>query len=140
DARAAAGQDLMGTFAIRRGQQYRVASYEMSGTAAMPRAEFEPALRVKEGQPFSDARLDADIATIEELYHRRGFTSARAQSAVEVMTRTPPPAQVPGAVRIVVNEGVRATVDAVPFTGNQAIDEAALRSRVRLLPARGFGP
>jgi len=139
-ARTETDEELKVTFTISRGQPYRVASYEISGNPSLPLAEFETALRVKEGQPFSDARLDADVAAIEEIYHRRGFAGARAQSAVEVLTRTAPPAQVPVAVRIVVNEGVRTMVDAVEFAGNQAIDDATLRLLVRLRADAPFVP
>ena len=36
--------------------------YEISGNASVPLAEFEPSLRLRDGQPFSAARLDADVA------------------------------------------------------------------------------
>ena len=92
-------------FTIKRGQQYRVTTYEISGNASLPLAEFAALLRLAEGQPFSSARLDADVSTIEELYHRRGFASARAVSASK--SSTPAAAPIPVIARIVVNEGVR---------------------------------
>jgi outer membrane protein assembly factor BamA len=49
-----------------------------------------PALRTRVGEPFSDGRLDADVATIEEAYRRRGFAAVRAPSAAEPQ-RTPTP-------------------------------------------------
>ncbi len=76
----------------------------------MPLTEFAPALRVRDGQPFSAALSTPTSQMIEDLYHRRGFASAKVQSAVEVVTPTPPPAQVPVAVRAVITEGVRTTV------------------------------
>ena len=64
----------------KRGQQYRVARVEISGNASVPLSEFEPALRLHEGEPFSAAQLDADCPrSIEDVYHRRGFAAARAQ-------------------------------------------------------------
>ena len=69
------------------------------------------ACALRDGQPFSAARLDADVQLIEDLYRRRGFASAKVRSAVEIITATPPPAQVPVAVRAVITEGVRTTVD-----------------------------
>ena len=132
--------ELVITFAVARGQQSRVSTYEISGNAAVPLAEFAPALRLRDGQPFSASLLDADVQLIEDLYHRRGFASAKVQSAIEVVTPTPPPAQVPVAVRAVITEGVRTTVDAVSFSGNQAIPEETLRRRVGLLPGAPYVP
>ena len=128
------------TFAVTRGQQFKVASYEISGNASVPLADFESALRLRDGQPFAAARLDADVQTIEDLYHRRGFAAAHVNTAVEIVTQTPPPAQVPVTVRAVINEGPRTTVDAVTFSGNQALAEAALRARVGLRPAAPYVP
>ena len=132
--------ELVITFAVRRGQQARVSTFEISGNASIPLTDFAPALRVRDGQPFSAALLDADVQTIEDLYHRRGFASAKVQSAVEVVTPTPPPAQVPVAVRAVINEGVRTTVTGVTFSGNQAIAEDALKRRLALQPGAPYVP
>jgi len=138
--REMANGELVITFAVKRGQQSRVATFEISGNASVPLAEFAAGLRLRDGQPFSAARLDADVQMIEDLYHRRGFASARVQSAVEVITATPPPAQVPVAVRAVITEGVRTTVDGVTFAGNQAVPEETLRRRVALQPGAPYVP
>ena len=122
---------LVITFTVKRGQQSRVSTFEISGNATVPISEFEANLRLRDGQPFSEAKLDADVGTIKEVYFQRGFASALVQPAVEVVTPTPPPAQVPVAVRIVVTEGVRIIVDGISFTGNDAISEAVLRAKVR---------
>jgi len=142
-ARDQRDDEVVITFAVTRGQQYRVATYEISGNASIPRAEFEPALRVRAGDPFSDARLDADVRLIEDLYRRRGFAVASVKSgAPDVVTPTPPPAQIPVAVRIIVSEGPRITVDAVSFSGNRALDETALRAKAKLtlLPGEPYVP
>ncbi len=109
--------ELVITFAVTRGQQFKVASYEISGNASVPLAEFESSLRLRDGQPFAATALDADVQAIEDLYHRRGFAAARVSTAVEIVTQTPPPAQVPVAVRAVINEGPSTTVDAVIVRG-----------------------
>lgn len=132
--------ELVITFAVTRGQQFKVATYEISGNAALPLAEFESLLRLRDGQPFSSTRLDADVQTIEDLYHRRGFAAARVNTAVEIVTQTPPPAQVPVTVRAVINEGPATTVDAVAFAGNQALAEAALRAKLTLRPGAPYVP
>ena len=129
--------ELVITFAVTRGQQARVSAFDISGNPSLALAEFEPALRVRVGQPFSEARLAADVQMIEDLYHRRGFAAAAVRTTTEIVTDTPPPAQVPVAIHAVVSEGPQTTVDAVAFSGNQALTDAALRGRVRL---RGGAP
>jgi len=136
--REVANRELVITFAVKRGQQFKVATFELSGNASIPLADFAAALRLRDGQPFAQARLDADVQMIEDFYHRRGFASAKVQSAVEIVTATPPPAQVPVVVRAIITEGVRATVDAVAFAGNQAVPEATLRRHVALQPGAPY--
>jgi outer membrane protein insertion porin family len=132
--------ELVITFAVKRGPQFRVTRFEISGNATIPLADFAPSLRLRDGEPFSGAKLDADVQTIEELYHRRGFASAKVRSAVEVATAPPPPAQIPVTVRAIVEEGVRTTVDGVTFSGNQAVTEDTLRRRVVLQAGGPFVP
>ena len=129
--------ELQITFTVTRGQQSRVSAFEITGNSSLPVAEFEPALRVRVGQPFSEARLAADVQMIEDLYHRRGFAAAAVRTTTEIVTDTPPPAQIPVAVHAVVSEGPQTTVDAVAFSGNQALTDTALRAQVRL---RGGAP
>jgi outer membrane protein assembly factor BamA len=132
--------ELVITFAVTRGQQSRVSAFEISGNASVPLADFQAALRLRDGQPFSDASLEADRQTIEELYHRRGFATAQARSAIEVVTATPPPAQVPVRIRLIITEGPRTTVDAVTFSGNRGISDGALRAQVKLQAGLPYVP
>ncbi len=138
--RAETDGELVITFEVTRGQQFKVATYEISGNATVPFTEFESLLRLRDGQPFSALRLDADIQTIEDLYHRRGFAVAHVTTAVDVLTPTPPPAQVPVAVRAVITEGPRTTVDAITFTGQRALAEATLRGRASLRVGAPYVP
>ncbi len=138
--RAETDGELVIAFDVNRGQQFKVATYEISGNATLPLTEFESALRLRDGQAFSDSRLDADVQTIEDLYRRRGFAAARVTRAVDIVTPTPPPAEVPVAVRTVISEGPRTTVDAVTFTGQQALSEAALRARAALRVGAPYVP
>jgi len=132
--------ELVITFAVTRGQQFKVATYEISGNASVPLSDFESLLRLRDGQPFASTRLDADVQTIEDLYHRRGYAAARVTTAVEIVTATPPPAQVPVSVRAVINEGPGTTLDAVTFSGNQALTDTTLRARLRLRPGAPYVP
>ena len=139
-AREEANGELLITFAVTRGQQFRIASYEISGNASLPLPEFESSLRLRNGQPFSAASLDADVQLVEDLYHRRGFAAARVSTGVEIVTQTPPPAQVPMSVRAIVTEGPSTTLDSVAFTGNQALTEAVLRAGLNLRPGAPYVP
>jgi outer membrane protein insertion porin family len=139
-SRQETGGELVITFDVSRGQQFKVATYEISGNASVPLADFEPSLRLRDGEPYAATRLDADIQTIEDLYHRRGYASARVSTAVEIVTDTPPPAQVPVAVRAVITEGPRTTVDTVSFSGNRALAEAALRTKIGLRGGTPYVP
>lgn len=132
--------ELVITFAVARGQQFKVATYEISGNASVPLADVESLLRLRDGQPFAATRLAADVQTIEDLYHRRGYAAARVTTAVAVVTPTPPPAQVPVSVRAVISEGPGTTLDAVTFSGNQALADAILRARLRLRPGAPYVP
>jgi outer membrane protein insertion porin family len=132
--------ELVITFAVTRGQQFKVATYEISGNASVPLSDFESLLRLRDGQPFASTRLDADVQTIEDLYHRRGYAAARVTTAVEIVTATPPPAQVPVSVHAVINEGPGTTLDAVTFSGNQALTDTTLRARLKLRPGTPYVP
>jgi outer membrane protein assembly factor BamA len=66
------------------------------------------------------------------VYRRRGFPSARAQSAVDVPPADDAASPVPVTVRIVVSEGPRTIVGIVTIDGNQALSTADLRARMRL--------
>src|SRR5262249_21834957 len=68
-----ADPELVIASAVTRGPLYRVSRYNISGNVSVPSGEFEPALRLREGQPFLDSRLDADASMIEAIYRRRGF-------------------------------------------------------------------
>jgi outer membrane protein insertion porin family len=139
-SREQANGELVITFAVKRGPLYRVTKFDVSGNAAVPLADFGAELRTREGQPFSDNRLDADASAIEDVYHRRGFASARAQPSVQAMTSEATAGLVPVRAGILVVEGVQTTVDAVTFAGNVAFTEDALRRRIRLQPGGPYVP
>jgi outer membrane protein assembly complex protein YaeT len=129
--------DLVITFDVKKGPLYRVETYEIVGNTAVPNEEIAPLLRLRVEQPFEDSRLDADIATIESLYRRRGFSAARARSAFEPVTTGATPALVPVRVRIAVTEGVRTIVDRIDVQGGAAVD---VRGRLGLQAGGPYVP
>jgi outer membrane protein assembly complex protein YaeT len=136
--REASRGELLVTFTVRKGRRYRLAQIEVSGNASLPFAQFADALREHEGDPFSSGKVDADVATIEAIYHRDGFPLARAQSAASFGEAAGGAADVPVTVRIVVAEGARTLVGSVTIRGNDSVGEAQLRPRVHLQPGAPY--
>lgn len=136
--RSEVNNELVITFTVSKGPQFRVSAVDVSGNASIPLVDVTAGLRLKEGTLFSESRLDADVVAIEDLYRRRGFASARARAAVEPVPGGATPSQVQVTVRMAITEGVRTTVEAVTFEGNRALDQAALP--VRSQPGEPFVP
>lgn len=136
--------ELLITFMVKKGPLYRVSRVQVSGNASVPLAEFGPVLRVRDGQPFSSPKFDADLTAIESVYHRRGFAAARANAAFEQEAGAPVVGpqgrQVLMLVRIAVREGVRTTVGSVRVEGNESVSEATLRPSITLQPGQPFYP
>ncbi len=136
--REEADGELLITFTVHRGAQYRVASMNVAGNTSIPLSEFADNLRLRAGQPFSASKLDADVAMLEDLYRRRGFASAKVQGATERETGDAVAPQIPILVRITVREGVRTIVGDLKFDGLHALSDAALREGLALLPGKPF--
>src|SRR5262249_35321926 len=98
--RQTADGELVVTFTIARGAQYRVTRLEILGNGGLPEAGRAALLRTKIGEAFSDNKLDADAAAIEDVYRRRGFVGVRAPSAADPQPAGSTAAQVPVIVRI----------------------------------------
>jgi outer membrane protein assembly complex protein YaeT len=137
--RADSNGELLITFRVTRGPEFRVARVEITGNTVVPSSVFEPNLRLRAGMPYSAAALDADVAAIEDSYRRSGFVGAKADSGVEPQP-APAGAPIPVLVRIVVREGVRTLVGAVSFAGNQEIDGSTLSAIIGSQPGRPFVP
>jgi len=134
--RAERDGDLIITFNVTRGQQYRVAQVTVTGNTAVPLADLQPGLRLREGQPFSQASLDSEAGAIEDVYRRSGFGAARADP--EIRQQPAPSGPVPVVVAITVREGVRTMVGSVKVTGNASIPEPKLLEGLRLQPGRPY--
>jgi outer membrane protein assembly complex protein YaeT len=130
--------ELLITFTVRRGRQYVVQQVDITGADSIPRTDYAAALRLHQGEPFSDARLDADVSAIEAAYHRRGFPAVRARSAAETSRVEGGVSDVSVTVRIVVSEGARTMVGSVSMAGNEAVPESALRNRIKLKEGEPF--
>lgn len=136
-ARTETDGELVITFAVRKGPLYRVSRVDISGNASVPLTDFEPSQRLRDGTPFSEARLDADAAAIEEFYRRAGFPAAKVDQAVDVEA-APGEREVPVVARLSIREGVRTIVSSVRFSGNRVLSDAQLREGLSLQPDRPF--
>jgi outer membrane protein assembly complex protein YaeT len=116
------GGELVVTFDVSRGPLYRVSRVEVSGNSSVPLTDFEGSLRLRDGQPFSDAKLDADVQTIETVYHRRGYVSARVQTSQQQAAGGSADGPVELIVRVAVTEGPKTLVESVRVQGGSVAE------------------
>jgi outer membrane protein assembly complex protein YaeT len=135
--RSESNGELIITFCVQRGPQYRVAAVEVTGNASIPAEVLRPQLRLTVGEPFASAQLETDLRFIEELYRRRGFALARAQPVIEPAP-TADAAHQQVVVRIQVTEGVQTLVASVRIDGNESVEETLLRDGLGLQPGQPF--
>jgi outer membrane protein insertion porin family len=107
------GQELTLAFDVAKGPLYRVSRLEISGNATMPALAFADAVRLKEGLPFSEARLDADAAAVEAFYRRQGYAGVRVLADAEPAAHDAAAAEVPIVARIEIEENVRTMIQNV---------------------------
>ncbi len=136
--RQEANGELLITFALHRGPQYRVARVELSGVTLLSAAELRAGLRTREGEPFSDANLDLDQAAIEAFYRARGFASVKVQAEARPEPRAAETSQAAIVATIAVSEGVRTIVGAVSIAGNTSVPDAELRAVLSLQPGTPY--
>ncbi len=129
---------LIITFTVKKGPLYRVSEVQVSGNRTYTLAELAPGLHVHEGQPFSSARVDADVSFLENLYRRQGFSAVTVKPDEESAPHAETASEVPVTVRIDIAEGARATVGTVRFEGNTSIPTAELARTVGLEAGRPF--
>lgn len=136
-SRESKDNELVVTFTTRRGNQYRVESIDVTGSSAMSSDSLKALMRVRAGQPYSSATLDADITRLEEVYRQRGFPSAKADPAFEQHPAAGD-AHIPVSIRVIITEGTETVVEAVRITGNENVPESDLRALLTLSPGRPF--
>jgi outer membrane protein insertion porin family len=125
EARAADRTEVI--FTVAQGVQYRIADVAVVGNREVPLPEIQPGLHVKPGQWLVTAALDGEARTLEELYRRRGFRTAKVAWTAE--SRSGEPGQV--VVRFAITEGPRTTVSGIEFARNTKIATDVLAAQVR---------
>lgn len=132
------GGDLLITFTVSRGPQYRVGRLDFSGNTSIPLTDLQQRLRIRPGQSYSDASIEADRAMVEDLYRRSGFAAVQTQVATESQPAVAGAIDVPVAIRIAVTENVRTIVGSVRIEGGQAVVASDLRQSLALQPGQPF--
>jgi outer membrane protein insertion porin family len=137
-ARESTSNELLVTFTVTKGPQYRVARVEFTGNLSAPAGAVEGRVRIRAGQPFSAAVLNADAAAIEDLYHRDGYGSARVETTAGVETAADGAAAIPVVVGFTIDENVRTVVNSVSVVGNASIPEEELLGSLGLRAGEPF--
>ena len=116
----AAGVPVLGAVAAQA-QEQLVASVLFEGNRRFPDSQLLAMVDMSASGIFSQQRLNADIESIRQAYDRDGFNS------VSVSARTEQTAD--GRVRVIfeINEGERAGIAAINFTGNNSIGASNLK-------------
>ena len=111
---------VLGT-AMVQAQEQLVGSVLFEGNRRFSDAELLAMVDVSASGIFTQARLASDIESIRQAYDRDGFL------AINVTARTETIADGRVRVTFVVNEGNRAGIAAINFTGNNAINAGTLK-------------
>jgi outer membrane protein insertion porin family len=124
------GVPLLGV-ASAQAQEQLVGSVLFEGNRRFSDAQLLEMVDISASGIFTQQRLAADIESIRQAYDRDGFLS------VSVAARTEATADGRVRVTFVVNEGERAGIAAINFTGNNSIDAGTLKSAL-LTKETGF--
>lgn len=129
--------ELVITFTVRRGGQYRVDSIALSGNSTVASEELTPRLRIRAGQPFSSGAVDADVIVLQSIYRQRGFSAVRVTPVLNPLPPAPD-GHVPVAIQLQIVENAQTRVNSLQVTGNQHVPEQDLLALVRLAPGQPF--
>jgi outer membrane protein insertion porin family len=127
---AGASIPLLGVATVQAKDQL-VASVLFEGNRRFTDAQLLAMVDISSSGIFTQQRLAADVESIRQAYDRDGFLSVSVTSRTEATTD--------GRVRVVfnVNEGNRAGIAAINFTGNNAISGGNLKGAL-LTKETGF--
>jgi outer membrane protein assembly factor BamA len=112
---------------------YQVGPIEVSGNNTLPLSSIGPLLQLRQGEPFVESRLDADIVAVENAYRRAGYPDVKVRAAVEPEPGSEP---VTARMRVIVDEGPRVVLGGIAIVGNSALSEPQLRDTMRSAPGQ----
>src|SRR4030095_2501019 len=131
--------ELIITFRITRGPRYILRELRLTGNTSIAANELEGLVRLKNGEPFVRATLDAGAQTILNTYRTRGFTQAQVKVNEVIATPEDPKDTDRGIeITLAIAEGSRTVVRAVTFQGNTAVSEADLQRLTVVSPGRAY--
>ena len=128
-------------FAISRGPRYVVDSVAITGNDSIPTTDLTPIVRLKPGEPFVQAAVEAAVAGIRGLYRARGFTRAMVMPAVSVLSGGTAAGSVDDRhveVTLSVAEGPRTIVGAVQIRGNTVLSTTQLLAGFATVPGKAY--
>ena len=139
EADAAEGDEERSTVIVRLSVQERptIADIVIEGERRIREGQILNVMATEADTILNSGRLDEDLDAIRNLYEADGFVSARVEATV-----VPDAAANRVTVRISITEGIRTTVVAIEFVGNEFASAGTLRSqmetRERALLQRGL--
>jgi outer membrane protein insertion porin family len=131
--------ELVITFTVRRGSRYLLRDMRFEGNASIPTAQLEELARLKDGESYVRATVDAGRQAIQNTYRARGFRLAQVK--VSDLVAVPENLAEPDRgieVTFAISEGPRSVVRAVTFQGATAVPEAELQRLTVVSPGRAF--
>ena len=130
--------ELRVTFTIKQGRRHLVDTIAVIGNRALASMDVLALLRLKEGEPFVQATLDAGLAAIRGTYRTRGFTRPTVQASITDLPSDEGDNDDRVQVRVNITEGPRTVVGGVAFEGNTVLSEAQLRALMTTAPGRPY--
>jgi outer membrane protein insertion porin family len=121
------------TINISEGQQFSVASVDVSGDMLLPEAEVRSLIRVKPGETFSRVKLGDSAKAISDRLGREGyaFANVNAVPTIDRDRRTV-------AFNFVVDPGRRVYVRRINIAGNVQTRDEVIRREMRQLEASWY--
>jgi outer membrane protein insertion porin family len=129
--------ELVITFHVSRGPRQVVDDIVLRGNQAVTANEILGLLRVKEGEPFVQATLDAGAGRVRDVYRSRGFTHLAIKPDVALLPQSTG-ADRHVSVTLNIDEGPRTTVSAVTLQGNTVLTEGQVRAVMTTEPGRPY--
>ena len=136
-AREQRGDELYITFTTSKGPQYRVGRVDFSGNSSITLTDLQQRVRIRPGQPFSQAVIDGDLAVIADLYRRSGFANVQIDASTE-SEAVQGAAEIPVAIRFAISENARTIVQSVRVEGAQTLNAADLVANLNLQSGQPF--
>lgn len=133
------GGELTITFDVRRGPRHFVDGVRISGNRAFTAPQLRELLRIKEGDVFVRAALNAGANAIVAAYHARGYQGMTARVTDAALPPVRPGSPDRGVeIAIAITEGPRTIVREVAFENNESVSDGVLRALVTTAPGRPY--